>query len=76
MSVYTIKDIKYFFKKSQVSKCDFLVNKRLSFVVVIFCSIIKSIDSWLKSDPNHVVVVHCKVCYFKQFFLNLHAIFL
>ncbi|XP_078621921.1 tensin-3-like isoform X48 [Branchiostoma floridae x Branchiostoma japonicum] len=24
------------------------------------CSICKSMDSWLNSDPNHVVVVHCK----------------
>lgn len=24
------------------------------------CSICKSIDSWLNSDPRNVVVVHCK----------------
>ncbi|XP_074662708.1 tensin-3-like [Tubulanus polymorphus] len=24
------------------------------------CSICKSIDSWLNSDPNHVIVLHCK----------------
>ena len=24
------------------------------------CSICKSIDQWMSSDPNHVVVVHCK----------------
>ena len=32
-------------------------------LVYLYCSIIKSIDSWLKSDPVHVVVVHCKVCF-------------
>ena len=33
----------------------------LCFFLYLICSIIKSIDSWLKSDPLHVVVVHCKV---------------
>lgn len=27
------------------------------------CSICKSIDSWLSSDPQHVAVLHCKVNY-------------
>lgn len=49
--------------------------KVLFFVVVVFCSIIKLIDLWFKSDFNYVVVVYCKVCYFK-YFLKIYIYFL
>ena len=39
------------------------------------CSICKSIDSWLNSDPVHVAVIHCKGSLFLRLFCHVESIF-
>ncbi|XP_078345684.1 tensin-3-like isoform X5 [Oculina patagonica] len=58
--VFNLSERRYDISKLNHQVLDFGWPDHLAPPLERLCSIIKSIDSWLKSDPNHVVVVHCK----------------
>ncbi|XP_073230712.1 tensin-3-like isoform X7 [Porites lutea] len=58
--VFNLSERRYDISKLNHQVLDFGWPDHLAPPLERLCSIIKSIDSWLKSDPAHVVVVHCK----------------
>ncbi|KAJ7389211.1 Tensin-3 [Desmophyllum pertusum] len=58
--VFNLSERRYDISKLNHQVLDFGWPDHLAPPLERLCSIIKSIDSWLKSDPVHVVVVHCK----------------
>nr|XP_058962535.1 tensin-1-like isoform X3 [Pocillopora verrucosa] len=58
--VFNLSERRYDISKLNHQVLDFGWPDHLAPPLERLCSIIKSIDSWLKSDPLHVVVVHCK----------------
>ncbi|EDO45782.1 predicted protein [Nematostella vectensis] len=58
--VFNLSERRYDISKLNHQVLDFGWPDHLAPPLERLCSIIKSIDSWLKTDPQHVVVVHCK----------------
>lgn len=58
--VFNLSERRYDISKLNHQVLDFGWPDHLAPPLERLCSIIKSIDSWLKTDPLHVVVVHCK----------------
>ncbi|XP_062518376.1 tensin-1-like isoform X2 [Corticium candelabrum] len=58
--VFNLSDRSYDVTKLNFQVLDFGWPDHLAPPLDRLCSICKSIDSWLASDPLHVVVVHCK----------------
>ncbi|XP_031555162.1 tensin-2-like [Actinia tenebrosa] len=58
--VFNLSERRYDISKLNNQVLDFGWPDHLAPPLERLYSIIKSIDSWLKTDPQHVVVVHCK----------------